>query len=169
MALAHPGQALADRDTGAVLRVHLHDAAGCLRGGEDLRAFPQVVGDGLLVQHVLSRLHRPDALHGVQMVRRADRDRVDVLAREQVAVVDDEVGLLAARLGRRLLAIEHRGVDVAERDDLHAGDLRELGRELLAAAVEAGDREADGIVGTDHLRPGAGRRTRPSRRRRWWS
>jgi hypothetical protein len=37
--------------------------------------------------------------------------------------------------------------DGFRRDDLHAGDLRELDRELPAATIEAGDRDADGIVG----------------------
>jgi hypothetical protein len=79
-------------------------------------------------------------------------DGVDVARSQEFAQVDVGLHVAEARLG----LVEHGGVDIAQRDDANTLHLAEALQVVLAAAVQADDRDADTVVGAGDLSPGAG-------------
>src|SRR5258708_3157947 len=89
------------------------------------------------------------------VIRRGDGLGIGVVGREQLAQV--RIRLDVATVDGRLHLLEQRGVDVADRDDTNALDLRETAKVIPAPTVEADDRDANIAVGTEDLAPGARR------------
>ena len=111
--------AAADRGHGAaeqrelvapLLRADLHHLAGLLDRGHELLAFVDRQRQRLFAIDVLAGLERRQRDLGVPMVGRADRDRFDVLAIEQLAIV-----LVDVRLGEVLLPWPARRAAAARR------------------------------------------------------
>ena len=90
----------------------------------------------LLAVDVFAQLHRPHAGHGVRMIGRADGDRVDVFALEQLA----KVGKLRrlGEFGTRFA--QPGGIDVANRDDVLIPNARHVDP-AFAAHADAADVE----------------------------
>jgi hypothetical protein len=117
-----------------------------------------IVAAGLFDENVLARLASPDRPQGVPMIRCRDRHGVDVAALQQ---------LLLVLIGRRPVTegLLHVGgplakdvqVDIAERGDPHARHGPESVDVVLAAAVDANDRQIDAIVGARDAGCGARR------------
>ena len=147
----------ADTGAGAALGAGLDDQLReVVRGGDELLAFEDVMREGLLDVEVLAGLEGPDALDGVQVVRRSDRDGVDFLIFEHLAHVGVTLGA-----GVFLQALgDDAGVDVAEGDDADALDALELLDVLVTTAAEADDGDAEVTVGASGLGVGLGAETR---------
>jgi len=82
-----PSDGLTETGAGANLGAGLGDAAGFLRGGDQLAPFPDVVGNGFLDVDILAGLKCPDAHERVPVVGRRDRDGIEVGRGEQLADV----------------------------------------------------------------------------------
>ena len=77
-----------DASTRAALRAGLDDElVEVLRGSDELLTFEDIVRERLFDEEVLASLEGPDALDGVQVVRRSDRDGVNILVFEHLADV----------------------------------------------------------------------------------
>ena len=96
-------------------RSDLHDAAGFRYHSADELALVDRERQRLLAIHVLAGATGIDEHLRVPMVGRANRDDVDVAAREQVAIVFVD-RRRAAKRGPRLLA--NIAIDVADRNDI---------------------------------------------------
>ena len=111
---------------GAALRAVLHDAVVFPRGLDELAALEDVVAARLLDVHVLARLAGPNRQQRVPMVRRGDRDGVEILVVEHLAEVLHALGRVAAALlDRRAAGSEQPavGIDqIGDLDVLHAGE-----------------------------------------------
>ena len=94
LAALHEGDGLFEARAGARLRAALHDAVVLAGGLDHLPAFPDVVRHGLLDVDVLAGLGRGDRDQRVHVIRRGDRDGVDVLALEHLAEVGVSVELV---------------------------------------------------------------------------
>ena len=120
-------------------------------------ASKMIVRARLLHVHVLARLAGPDGHQGVPVIGRGDRDRVDGLVLEQLAVVG--VGL--GRFLRPVLDVLGAGfqdllVDIADGDQFDAllpGDLLDV---VLAAPPQADRGYADRVVGAGDYGLGCG-------------
>ena len=147
MTFVHPGQRLLDRGRRADLGAGLDDPV-VLRGRvDDLAALPDVVGNGLLQVNVLARLAGPHGLQRVPVVRRRDGHRVDVVALQELPVVDDRQRIGRAGLDRPgLRGLEHVAVDVAESGDFDARHLHVVVDVVVAAAAQADDGDAEHLV-----------------------
>src|SRR2546423_12634507 len=88
------------------------------------------------------------------MVRRGDRDGVDVLIREHIT--DVLICLDVSAVDRGLHLGQHGGIGVAERDDAHAGNLREALEMIAPAAIEADDSDTNVTAGSHDLTPRRG-------------
>lgn len=108
---------------------------------------------------VLSGLQRPDRGERVPVVRRRDRDRIDVARREELANV--LVCLDVAAIDGRLDGVEYGGIGIADGDDSHARNLRETTEMILPSAVQADDGDAEITVRPEHFTPRAGRECDP--------
>ena len=143
------------------LAADLQHAVVPLDGGDELEAFVDRVGHRLLDVDVLAGVECRDGHRLVQVVGRADDDRIEAGAGQQLARV-----LGNRRLAARacLRAYGPAGVRVADGDDLHAGNL--LGRldQLLRPRAGADHADGDTIAGGNG--PCAARRARRYRRRR---
>ena len=156
--LGHPGPRL----HAPALRAVLDDPVVLPRGLDGDAAFVDVVAARLLDVDVLARLAAPDGDQRVPVVRRGDRDRVEVLVVEGAADVLDRLGRAAAALGDRLDVLRvRRGVGVDQVGDLDPLHLAERADVRAAPAVQAGDADADGVVGADD----PARRFRPADRK----
>ena len=82
----------------AALRAARGDALVLARGLHELRAFPDIVGDGLFDIDILAGLHRPDRGQSVPVIGGRDRDRVDVLVLEDAPHVGFDLRALAGLL-----------------------------------------------------------------------
>ena len=138
----------ADTGAGAALGAGLDDELGeVVRSGDELLAFEDIMGKGLLDVEVLAGLEGPDALDGVQVVGGGDGDGVDVFIFEHLSHVGVTLGA-----GVFLQALgDDIGVDVAEGDDADALDLLELLDVLVTTAAEADDGDAKVTVGASGL------------------
>src|SRR5262249_8653736 len=85
---------LAKAPAPAALSATGSDALVLARCLDQLRTFPNIVGDGLLYVDVLAGLHRPNGGEGVPMVWRGDGDRVDFFIVENAAHVRFDLGML---------------------------------------------------------------------------
>ena len=127
---------------------HLGDALVLQRGVRHHPPLADAVAEGLLDEHVLARLHRPDGRQGVPVIGRDDGDRVDFLVVQDAAEVAERLRLVPARLldfGDR--AIDVRAIDVADRADAHVGMLEEVAEAVGAHAADADQTHDDLIVG----------------------
>ena len=146
----------------APLEVHLHDSPQASRLGDHGLPLGHVDADRLLDVHVGPRPHRLDRDQGVPVVGRRDEHHVEVALGEHLPVVAVRPRALPRRLAgghARGGVVEHRGVDVAQRDDLDGSDLEEAEERRLA--VPPGADEADA-----HARVGEGRGEAPQARQR---
>ena len=137
-------------DRAGVLAADLEDGLGLLLRGDDRRPFLDGADHRLLAVDGLARLHRVDRHPGVPVVGHADQHGVDVLAGEDLAIVDIGLDLAAEDLlGVRSPAL----VQVGGGDQLDAGHLeRRLGVD------EADDAHADRGDPDAVVRPGRLRR-----------
>src|ERR1041385_56839 len=135
------------RPARAGLRAGLNDAVVFAGGFDELASFPDIVGNRFLDVDVFTGLHGPDRRQGLPMVRRRNRNDVDVFVLEQLPNVgialDGEVVLLALVD----LAIENFGIDVAESDQSRALHFRHTRKVIFAAAIEANHSVADVSIG----------------------
>ena len=83
----HPSDRVANGRARAGLCAGLYDPPSAARDFDHAAALPQVVADGLLDVDVLAGLAGPGRVQRMQMVRRRERDDVDVVPREEVAHV----------------------------------------------------------------------------------
>src|SRR6185295_7449171 len=119
------------------LRARLGGDLRLLRGVLDDAGFPDAVGEGLLAVDMLAHLEGGQRREGVGMLGDGDDDGVEVLR-----VVEDLAEVLVLlRVGVQLGGgLDAAGVDVADRDDVLAGDALHVRRGLPAGA-DAGDVE----------------------------
>ena len=126
-------------DRAGVLAADLEDSAGLFLGGDDVVPLGHLVDHGFLAIDGLAGLHRINGHPRVPVVRHADEDGVDIVAVQDLAVVDIHIDILAVDfLGVYATAVVdvgrgdqfdprnlERGVRVDEADDAHAdgGDL----------------------------------------------
>ena len=109
-----------------------------------LRALLDRVRDRLLDVDVLARGDGVERHLLVPVIGRPDQHRVDLAVVEDAAVLGR---LERGRAGNLRGLEEPRLEDVAERDDLDAGDRLELVHQAAGAAARADDRDADAVVG----------------------
>ena len=138
---------LAEAAPPAALRAAGRDPVVLAGRLDQLRAFPDVVRDGLLDVDVLAGLHGPDGGQRVPVVRGGDGDRVDVLVVEDAAHVGLDLRPLAGLLkDSRGGGFRAPAVGIDQRGDLDVGD----GQNLLdmggAPGAHANDGEAYAIV-----------------------
>src|SRR5262249_40629919 len=124
------GPAAARPALGAVL----DDPAELAGGLDGNAALVDVVAARLLDVDVFGRLAGPDGHEGVQVVRRGNRDGVEVLVVQRLAHVLDGLRLGAALGGRAEALAEGPRVGVDQVGDLHAGHAGE-GADVRAAAA----------------------------------
>ena len=119
LAAADEGDGILEALAGARLGAALHEAVVLAGGLDHLPAFPDVVRDGLLDVDVLAGLSGGDGDPGMRVIRRGDRDGVDVFAFEQLAEVGVGVELVAVPLLEAVgHAVEDLFIDVAEGDEI---------------------------------------------------
>src|SRR5262249_5062131 len=135
---------------GSLLRAVLNDPLVPLRSLDAAPALGDEVTHRLLDVDVLARLAGPDSDERVPVVRRGDRDGVEVLVLERLADVFDALrgdailllDRLAPRFPKALVRVDQVG-------DLDAGELEVLSDMSIALAVDAADADADGVVGPE--------------------
>jgi hypothetical protein len=137
---------------GSILRAVLHDPIVFPRRVDRGPTFVHVVAARLLDVHILAGLARPDGHERVPVVRRRDRNGIDVLVVERLANVLDLLRLVGPFLLvdlREMLGVGPRvGIDeVHQLDVVHLQIGVGMG---MAATVQPGDGDAHPIVGTDH-------------------
>ena len=101
-----------------LLGADLEDPAGLLHHRAELLPLVDRQGQRLLAVNVLAGPERGDRDRGVPVVGRADRDDVDVVAIEQLAVVFVDVALARADLLVVAGGLGVRAIDVAEGQDV---------------------------------------------------
>ena len=151
-----PGQRIGEPDSAAALHAHLHDPLVGVGGLHELTAFPDIVRDGLFDIHILAGLTAPDGRERVPVIRRGDRDGIDLLALQQLAdvLIRRHVRALFQKL--RLALFEHLRIHVAERHEPHAFHFEVFRNVIFAAPVEADDGDADVVIRAGRLRADAG-------------
>ena len=103
----------------AALHPDLHHAVVFASGGHHLPAFENVVAGGLFAVHILARLAGPDGRERMPVIRRGDRDRVDILVFVKLAQILVDFGLSAGRILNHLgPALGLRRIHVAEGCDV---------------------------------------------------
>ena len=107
--------------------------------------------------HVLARLHRPDSRKRVPVVRRQDRDRINLLVLIQLAQVGIGLRLGPVLLGEMFFddAREQILVHVTQRRHLDIRQRRELLEMRLSHPVDADDSDAHAVVGAGPRAVGA--------------
>ena len=99
---------------------------------------------GLLAIDVLACPHRIDGCLFVPVVRRADNDGVDILARQDFFVVTGRKDVVAPEF---LAVLEAAVVTVGHGDELHARNLHRYLRVPLALTARPNQRDLNVIVG----------------------
>ena len=149
-AVPHPFAGIANPRVRPPLGSGLHDASIAFGGPHDGASFGHRVGEGLLAVDVLAGAHRRDREQRVGMVGRGDHRGVQVVPRQQFAVV--AIGLADARLALFGVELVHRlagrlgagVVHVADGQHLHSRVVEE-GVQIaapLSAQTNAGHRDA---------------------------
>src|SRR5207245_9956542 len=140
--------------TATALGAVLDDTVVALGGFDGDTAFVDVVTARLLDVDVLARLAGPDGHQRVPVVRSGDRDGVEVLVLQGLADILDNLRLFTPFGG----GLEPAGVSarvridqVGDLDSVHACPFPDMS---TAAAVQTGDRNVDGVIGTQTT-PGA--------------
>src|SRR5262249_8232548 len=117
-------------------------------GLDELRALPDIVGNGFLDVGVLARLHCPDGGQRMPMIGRSDGDRVDVFVVEDAAHVGLELRTLAG-------PFEYRGgcglgaaaIHIDQRGDLYVGNRENLADMRGTARAYPDDGDTKAVVG----------------------
>ncbi len=151
-----PGDGFTEAFARANLGAGLGDAAGFLSGGDELAAFPDVVGNGFFDVDIFAGLQGPDAHERVPVVGGGDGDRVEVGRGEELANVGKFFYRDAFFGESGGGAVEDGGVGVADSDDADAFDFAEAAEVVFTATVEADNGDADVGMSADDLAPGAG-------------
>ena len=141
----------------AALRAGLHDALVAPRGVHRLAAFPNVVGNRFFHVHVFARLAAPDDDQRMPVIRRGGRDRVHVLAVEQLADVRVRLHALTLALQPRRGTFQRTCIAVAQGGHPHTGNRAEPFDVVAAATPHADHADADLVVARWHLAPRGGR------------
>ena len=151
------------------MRAHLDHASRLARSLDHPLAFVDVVAGGLLHVNVFACLARPDGGQRVPVIRRGDRDGVDVLIGEYGAHIGIALGLLAGLFfDVRGGSLERRLVDVAQRSDAALRQLDVFVHVGCAAASQPDYRHVDLVVRSQRARNGerrSGREKGSSRRK----
>src|SRR5262249_19077570 len=137
------------RPGAATLRAVLHDAV-VLAGRLDCDCpLVHVVAGRLLDVDVLAGLAGPDGHQRVPVVRGGDGNCVEFLVIERLADVLDALRPIGLPLEPPHVFAVCSLVRVNQVGQLHAGDGRPGADVAAAAAVQAGDADADGLVSTE--------------------
>jgi hypothetical protein len=138
----------------APLRAMLHDAFILASGSDGDRAFMQIVAARFLDIHILAGLARPDRHQRMPVIRRGNGNRVHILAFEHLPDVLHDLRFGALQVAQLFLPLGKRprvGIDqVGNRYARHRGEFLDV---IAAPAVEAADRQTNGVVRT-HDAPG---------------
>jgi len=142
------------------LHPHLHHAPILGRGLDHLLAFKRIVAGRLLDIDILASLAGPDHGQRVPVIWRHDCDSVDVLAREQLAHLN-ELGRRVAlpRFHQRRTALARRLVHVADRGDAALGQIGVAAHKGPPAPPKTNHPDVHPVVGARHA-PGRDRRRR---------
>ena len=146
--------AIASRKPGAVvargLRPDLQHLAESVHGVAQLDRLLDGVRHRLLDVHVLARGHGVDGDLRVPMVRRGDQHGVDVVAIQEVPIIERAVGAADP-----FCPVQPPLVNIAHRGDLHVivvGPLHQLSEMAGAHSAAADDAKADAIVRAERRR-----------------
>src|SRR5262249_9003895 len=123
--------------------------------------FPHVMRGAFLHVNIFAGLRRPNRPERVPMMRRRKSDSVDIFALKQVAKVGITTNVCAAVFDLLKFFVQHRAVDVAERDEAGAGNFAERFDVIPATAIETHDGVTNIAICAGHLR--ARRRLREKR------
>ncbi len=151
---------------GCGLRAYLQHAPRLFHRGRELLGFLDGVAHRLFEVNIFAAIHGFERDLGVPMIRRRHQHGVDILAVQQLAVIQIAVAAVLFRVGLFALFIH-----IANRDDLAAvralADSGKNARQIRASSSHADDADINAIVGADHA-PGAGfPRPRPERPARY--
>ena len=132
-------QILRGVDMAVVAHDHQH-LAGFFRSTLHLFGLFDVDGVGLLGKNVFAGFQRGDGDDGMQVVRRADVDTVDVRTVDDVLIVCVDVSVREGAVAKRFCTFQN---DIAEGDDLdgigHFQVLRDVDGVADAAVADDGD------------------------------
>ena len=132
-------------DDGAdALAADLNDAIGGARGLDDLRPIGVDVDHRLLEVDVLAGLHRIDGGRLVPVVGRRDQDGIDILARENLAVV---AGGEDVRPPELLAVGQAAVIAIGHGDEFDSRNLYRDAGIVLALDAGADQRELDVVIG----------------------
>ena len=156
IARTQPRDGFLDGEAGARLSSRLDDAIVFARGFHKLATFPEVVRNRLLDIDILARLNRPDATERMPVIRRGERDCINIFVLQKFSHVlirlrSDVVFLFEISSG----AIQHSGVHIADGHDANAFPAEAV-EMVLTATVHADDSDADVAVRADDLGVGVG-------------
>ncbi len=116
-----------------------------LRGNEQF-ALVWIVSARLLDVHVLSRLQRENRHRRVPVIRRGNRDDVDILVVERAAKITDQPRRPSAQRGRARRLCEHGGIHITEIRDLGVRELAEVLHVHHPTSVQPDHRDDDLLV-----------------------
>lgn len=149
---AVPGQFAGEAKTRirSLLRAGLQHAAGTADGLADRPPLRDGARERLLAVHVEARLHRGDGHRCVPVFRRGDRDRIQIRPRKHLADVlrDGALGGDAALGGGRVArGPSPREVRIADRNDPHLRESRQLDEMAAPTLARADHRHAEALAG----------------------
>ena len=133
------------------LRADLENPASALDGVMDPKSFLEIASQGFLAIYMFACLHRVNCDLGVPRIMRGNNDSVDVLALEQLSVIDAEVGILELRrcLGP-VTALVEKVAGCADYDIVLAGLFVDALQMVLAdAEADTDDAHRNAIVGAN--------------------
>ena len=118
-------------------------------GAHHLLAFFNRVHDGLLHVGVLAGMHRINEHLLMPVVGAADDDRIDILAVEQLVVIEVGFGI---RAGNLQCLVASRSVNVADGHQINRGIILEELHQVLAAPTGAHGADTDLVIRAQHAR-----------------
>ena len=130
------------------LGAHLHYPIVLASRGNHRLPLGHVHADGLLNVHVGSGLDRGDGGQSMPVIGRAHDDDIQVLSRQHLPIIGERPRLLPGGLpgGGHLGGLgQHLPVHVAERDNLHGGNLDEPEEVTLAVPSRADQAHTFGL------------------------
>src|ERR1700733_12510286 len=132
---------------GTPLAAMLADAIVFFDGGDELPPFERIVRARFFDVDIFAGLQRPDADQRMPMIRRGNRDGVDLFVFEKFANVGVRLRFRTTEffdVGEAL--IENVFIDVAERGDFDVAHFIEAVNVIDTAAARAADGDAHAIV-----------------------